>query len=179
MLEFILSLYPNFDKIYGPYQSGDGRWRIVLYKTKISKNSNSKKRTISYPKALMEIKLKRRLDKNEEVHHKDEDYTNNDEHNLEILTGTKHRKLHIKKDAFHRQIKTYCCPTCNKLFQKRLHQIRNNQESKKKKGPFCSRQCAGIYGQKQQKTFRKSGTPNQRRSRPFKKLAVRLHQMRK
>lgn len=92
MLEEILKLYPDYDSVLGPYTRPDKRMHIVLNKTK-QPHKLGKLKTISYPKALMEIKLKRRLLDNETVDHIDEDKTNNDIDNLQVLT----RRENIEK----------------------------------------------------------------------------------
>ena len=66
-------------KIYGPYTRKDGRKHIVKYK-------NGKRTTQSYPRYLMEQHLGRPLLDTEEVDHTDEDYTNDDINNLQLLT---------------------------------------------------------------------------------------------
>jgi len=44
----------------------------------------------------MEQKLGRRLRSDEEVHHKDENPTNDEEDNLELLSKAEHTRLHCK-----------------------------------------------------------------------------------
>jgi hypothetical protein len=83
-------VYHNW-KIYGPYTRDDGRKHIIA----ISPKGN--KFTVSYPKYLMELHLNRYLKNNETIDHKDEDFTNNDINNLQILTKSVHSKLDIKK----------------------------------------------------------------------------------
>lgn len=43
---------------------------------------------------VMEQHLKRRLGSNEVVHHKDEDKTNNELSNLEVMSRSEHNRLH-------------------------------------------------------------------------------------
>ena len=68
-------------KMYGPYTRKDGRQHIVLYD--FEKNI---RKTVSYPKYLLEQKLGRELLPNETCDHIDGDHTNNDLDNLQILT---------------------------------------------------------------------------------------------
>jgi hypothetical protein len=77
-------------KVYGPYKRKDGRLHVIIY------NLNTKTRkTISYPKYLMENHLDITLNKNETVDHIDEDITNNDINNFQILTRTDNIKKAI------------------------------------------------------------------------------------
>lgn len=62
---------------------------------------------------LMEKKIGRRLSRNEVVHHKNDDKTDNRLQNLELLTISAHMKLHHPKGiAFSRQARTVTCRFC-------------------------------------------------------------------
>lgn len=66
----------------------DGRIRCVLvYK-------NGVKKTISFPKLLMEKHLGRKLLPNEQVHHIDENPLNNDISNLAVICRGEHQRQH-------------------------------------------------------------------------------------
>ena len=67
------------------YTCKDGRQRVYIKDTK---------KVISYPKYLMEQKLGRPLEPNEQVHHIDENPLNNTMNNLELTTNTKHMHKH-------------------------------------------------------------------------------------
>lgn len=124
--------------IKGPYKRPDGRMYIQVI--------SPKKTTISYPKYLMEMKLGRYLEKDETVHHKDEDFTNNDYSNLEILRRDKHASIHKKYIS-----ESFICPTCGNIFILegiKLRKFYNNKRNKNINGPFCNRICAGKYGKK-------------------------------
>ena len=144
------------EKIYGPYLRKDGRQHIVIVK-------NGKKTTMSYPKYLLEQKIGRKLLEHETCDHIDNDYTNNSLDNLQVLSRSENS---LKSHAFKPSEKVYCvCPECNNSFYKELHVIKHNQMKQKKAGPFCSKKCAGRYGQKLMKTFR-NGKPNPRYNNP-------------
>lgn len=66
-------------KIYGPYTRKDGRKHIILRK-------DGKLQTISYPRYLLEKKLGRKLLPEETVDHIDENISNNDLSNLQVLS---------------------------------------------------------------------------------------------
>ena len=61
------------DENISVYQNKDNRYRAYL---------KDEKRVISYPRILMERKLGRPLDPNEQVHHINEDVTDNSDENL-------------------------------------------------------------------------------------------------
>lgn len=124
-------------KIYGPYLRKDGRQHIIaIYPDKTRK-------TISYPKYLMEIHLNRYLTEDETVDHIDRDFTNNQISNLKVLP----RREHISLDVKRYEAQSFTCPTCSKTFElsgRKLHDAIQNRK-RGKFGPFCSRSCAGKY----------------------------------
>lgn len=125
-------------KIYGPYKGKDGRLRcVVIYE-------DGKRKTVSYPRLLMENYLKRNLLPEEDVHHIDGDVLNNDICNLELINHPDHCRKHSIK--YTNDI-IVSCIYCGKEFtltpkqQRGLFNRRNE-----KAGPFCSRSCCGKYG---------------------------------
>lgn len=68
-------------KIQGPYKRKDGRKHVIYYDPVINL-----RRTVSYPRHLMMVHLDRELEYWETVDHIDEDFTNDDMDNLQILT---------------------------------------------------------------------------------------------
>jgi len=139
-------------KVYGPYTRKDGRQHVILYK-------NGKRQTVSYPKYLLEQKIGRSLLPYETCDHIDGDFTNNHLDNLQVLSrsdnSAKAMALKCAEKAY------FVCPECNMSFYKNMRDVRGNQIKQKKAGPFCSKKCAGYYGQKLNKTFR-GGKPNLR-----------------
>lgn len=121
--------------IYGPYKRPDGRYHIIAY---ISKDN---KMTVSYPKYLMEVKLQRYLDKDEEVHHIDGNIDNNSLDNFEILLEGTHKDKHSKYKGDY-----YTCAHCGDIFYMNAIQERSRAGNVKRgntKGPYCSRSCNG------------------------------------
>ncbi len=136
--EKLLELYPDYTSVLGPYTRPDGRKHIVLNNSNASKGTKGKTKTISYPKALKEIELERKLKPDETVDHHDRDFTNNDSKNLKVKT----RSVHASQDAIRVKVEQVACVQCGVFFTPSVNQ-RNNSKSA---GPFCSRHCSGLYG---------------------------------
>ncbi len=130
-------------KIYGPYTRKDGRQHIVII------YENGTRQTKSYPRYLLEQSLGRELNGDETVDHIDNNYENNNVSNLQILSRADNAKkgMSIRKA----EIAPFVCPSCNKSFLKELRYVRHNNINQGKKGPFCSKSCAGLYGSQCQK----------------------------
>jgi hypothetical protein len=134
-------------KIYGPYSAQDQRLRIVV------KFPDGIKRTVSYPKYLMEVYLNRYLTLDETIDHIDCNFLNNELSNLRILMRSEHSYLDVKR----RISETFKCLICNNEFSldgKKLNDA-TQARLKGKTGPFCSRSCAGKYGKLVQLTGQK------------------------
>ncbi len=122
-------------KVYGPYLRKDGRQHVVLI-------DGERRRTVSYPKWLMEQHLGRELDPDTEtVDHIDDDFTNNSLDNLRILT----RKKHASEDSIRVVHPSFTCPWCDTIFTRAPNQV-DHHAKQGKAGPFCTRSCAGKYG---------------------------------
>lgn len=136
----IYELLSTAKKVYGPFKRKDNRQIVVVV------NDDGSRRTISFPKFIMEQHFGRTLDPDlETVHHIDGDVNNNDISNLEIID----RKTHSAEDT--RRVKpiTFNCAWCNKEFTRSPRLIRDKAK-KGKAGPFCSRHCAGRYSRQLQ-----------------------------
>ena len=139
----LLVLYPEFTRVYGPYvqKDNDGR-RIVNLK------GAGRRRTISWPKAMMEVKLGRQLLGNEFVDHIDDDPTNDCYENFQILTPRENNIKAIIARGSQQETANFICPICSIPFTAVMSRVRHNQHSQNKAGPFCSKSCAGKYGDK-------------------------------
>jgi hypothetical protein len=122
-------------KIYGPYKRKDGRKHVcVIF-------SNGSRKTVSYPKYLMEVHLDRYLKDDETVDHIDRDFTNDAIANLRIVD----RKQHAIDDARRvTRLVSASCVWCKKEMGTIDH--RKRSKNAKRAGPFCSRECSGEYG---------------------------------
>lgn len=131
-------------KVFGPYINNCNRLFVVIV-------NNGKKTTISYPRYLMEKKLGRPLEPQEDVHHIDGNPLNNELSNLEVRYHGEHQKEHSLKMPL--QIE-YKCDWCGKKFILSKHQ-RDTLMHPRKDRPltnrhFCSRKCAGKCGRQEQ-----------------------------
>jgi hypothetical protein len=90
----ILNLYPEFNNIYGPYKRKSDDRKIVIL------SDGDKKTARQYAKVLLEVKLGRRLKNDEVVDHIDEDPTNDEITNLQLLTHSEN----AKKKSYTRKI---------------------------------------------------------------------------
>lgn len=127
-------------KIWGPYKRKDGRKIVIVVE------NNGKRRTVSYPKWLIELQLGRKLDPNlETVDHIDSDIDNNDLDNLRVVP----RKEHSADDTRRVKHVEFECAWCDKKFTRSPRLIRDKAK-KGKAGPFCSRMCAGKYSRQLQ-----------------------------
>jgi hypothetical protein len=126
-------------KVYGPYFRKDGRQHVII-------SVDGKKKTVSYPRYLIQQVIGRELTDLETVDHIDGDFTNNDLNNLQILT----RSANASK-AFddHDKRKKYIelqCTFCQKLFMRTMNCHRRALKKNKNVGFFCSRSCQGkVY----------------------------------
>ena len=125
----------------------DGRLRSVIV------NDDGSKQTISYPRLLMEKELGRKLLSDEDVHHIDNDYTNNNIENFQIIKHGEHQKQHSTK--YHDKYIT--CDYCGKefLWSAKQQKIWNSNKSRKSNNDkerhvFCSKSCSGKYGRAKQ-----------------------------
>lgn len=131
-------------KIYGPYLRKDKRLHIcIVY-------SNGKRKTVSYPKYLMEVHLNKYLNKDETVDHIDRDFNNNDISNLRVVERSQHSKDDAKRVN---RIIEVSCVWCKAYMGFINHH--NRSKNKIKAGPFCSRKCSGEYGASVQKGGKK------------------------
>lgn len=123
-------------KVHGPYKrKQDGRQIVVIVE------NNGKRRTVSYPKWIMEVQLGRKLDPNlETVDHLDSNFDNNDISNLRLVP----RNEHSADDTRRVKLVKFTCAWCDKEFERSPRLIRDKAK-KNKAGPFCSRGCAGKY----------------------------------
>lgn len=95
-----------------------------------------------YPlhRVLVENNLGRYLSKDEVVHHKDEDKSNNSIDNLQVLKRSDHSAHHSKNTE---KIQVFC-GFCGKSFTLKPHVHRLRIKRNKRKLVFCSRACGST-----------------------------------
>lgn len=121
-------------KVYGPYKhTKNGRNYVIIHKDGIKKSTQ-------YARFLIEQKLGRSLTSEETVDHIDNDFTNDDISNLQVLSLIDN----IKKSIVGIETVTFICPICNEEAIKPANYVKHNRKLGKA-GPFCSRSCAGKY----------------------------------
>lgn len=138
-------IYENLKELKGPYSQKNGRLQATLVFL------DGTRKTISYPKYLMELHLNRYLLDNKTVDHIDGNFLNNDVSNLQVLD----RKEHVILDVIRNQNVEVNCTYCNILFTiqgSKLHT--RNRKDRNSSGYFCSRSCSGKYGAEIQKRKR-------------------------
>lgn len=102
----------------------ENRRTVILFNNKNNRSS------VSYARYQLAIKLQRYLTNNEFADHIDNDKTNDDINNLQILTRKENNLKSNKGITWIDMI----CPKCNKNFKKELRQYRH-------KNHCCSRSC--------------------------------------
>lgn len=127
--------YGDDFRIFGPYYNGRYNRQIVIVVDK-----NGKRRTISYPKWIMELQLGRKLGPDDTIDHLDGDHENNDINNLKVVP----RSEHSADDTRRVKEVELECAWCGKKF-KRSPRLLREKARKGKAGPFCSRVCSGKY----------------------------------
>lgn len=137
-------IYKNINepitKVSNYHRKNDGR--VTSHYTTSDKHRTSK----SYPRIIIENQFNIKLDKNEVVHHKDEDPSNNSIDNLEIITRSEHGRLH-NPPKYHDMIVT--CDVCGCDFiwtaiqQSQYYRDLNRGKNRIK---TCSRSCQSYAG---------------------------------
>lgn len=153
--------------VYGPYQGPDGRYRVILY-------SGHQKQTMSYPKYMWWRDKGILIKDHEQIHHKDENFTNNVIENFEVRTKYDHMSLHVNPSE------TYNCQWCEKNLELSGIKLSRYKTDKKrnKNGPFCSKQCSGQYGAYIMYVIQGKQSKGGRKPYKLKNLANKLYQMR-
>ena len=123
-------------------KKGDYLYAVVPEHPKATKNGY-----VLHHRVVMENHIQRLLDKDEVVHHKDENKKNNDITNLEI----KNFITHIKEHQTHRGRETceLVCPECESDFLRPKNKTHLVKPSKLN-CTFCSPKCRGRFSREYQ-----------------------------
>lgn len=125
------------------YIGSDGRARA--YYT----DDNGVHHVRSYPRILMEEKLGRPLEPNEDIHHLDEDPLNNSIDNLVLVDKSVHCRHHAQRYFD----KMAICDVCHKEFlwtAKRQSNYYRDESIGRKRIITCSKSCSSRYGRYEQ-----------------------------
>jgi len=95
--------------------------------------------TTSYARYLMSVKLGRKLDINEQVDHIDEDKTNDDINNLQILSNYDNVQKHLDIKNKRSVMIQLTCPICKITFERSPQRV--NFKLKQGKQPTCGKYC--------------------------------------
>jgi endogenous inhibitor of DNA gyrase (YacG/DUF329 family) len=130
-------LYPGFH-VNGPYFiEAKGRWQVNVCKGAITIAMN-------LSRFKMQEHLGRILEPTEDVDHIDEDKTNDELSNLQVLDKPEHAS---KSKSVYPKLIAVVCPSCGEEFtmtnvQQAIYQRKKRTGSD---GPFCSRRCSTTY----------------------------------
>lgn len=131
-------------KVINVYECKDGRLRAYC------RDEHNKPKIKSYPRILMEESLGRPLKPYEDVHHIDEDVSNNDISNFDIINHGEHQKLHAERKYFD---KIAICDVCGKPFlwtAKRQSGYYRDIKRGNNRIVSCSKSCSSYYGRQEQ-----------------------------
>lgn len=103
-------------------------------------DSNNIRRTVSYPRYIVEQYIDEVLTEDETVDHIDGDFTNNNIENLQILS----RSDNARKSVIYAEQVTLICKSCGNSFIRRKAVEEYNRNIRECDGPFCSKRCVGI-----------------------------------
>lgn len=120
----------------GPYTRKDNRKHFVVFYSDGTRGSKS------YSKWLLEQKIGRAMESWETADHIDEDKTNDDLENLQVLSLSDNVKKHHSLNPT--EMYYFFCPCCGNGASKPLRNVKGNWK-KGKGGPYCSRSCSGKH----------------------------------
>lgn len=134
--------YPYNDYwLYKVWHRKEGRYQANL----ILKSDIKIRTTLSYARYLMSCSVGRILDKNEEVDHIDNDKSNDDITNLQILSKEENKK---KQEDYNRSLNpikiSLPCSHCGNIFEYPANNYRYHTK-RGRKSFCCSRSCSTKY----------------------------------
>lgn len=125
-------------------QHPSGRRYVVLF------NSNQDRTIVSYARYLMSVKIGSFIPDGYEVDHKDDDETNDDINNLQILTVLENQLKRQWKYTQNQTCYGFECAWCTTRFIL-TERDANMRIAKGVEMAFCSRRCAALYHHAQKK----------------------------
>lgn len=149
---FVTSDFHIYDsktcKLLNEYQSNSGHLFVSIVK--------DNKRTTAWIHRIVYETYYGEVEDGYDIHHIDEDKTNNNINNLKKITHEEHGRIHSTKYSD----KMMICPQCGKEFlwtAQKQQTFYSNQSRKRYQNsstkPFCSKSCSGKYGKQVQETL--------------------------
>lgn len=132
--EKLSMIYGYSVRILGPYTCKDGRKRVDII------SSNGKK-TAQLARVLLEIKIQRKLIKDETVDHIDGDVRNDSFDNLQVLSKLDNVRKAVKDQNREVNYLEYFCKQCNK----KVYRREKYMKLRGGKHVFCSNSCRSNY----------------------------------
>lgn len=114
--------------------NSDGRRTVTLY------NCSTDRSSTQYARYLMAVHLNRYLTAEEHVDHIDNDKTNDNLDNLQILSLKENNQKTFKQPDVN-----LVCPACKKPFTRTLTQLRGKKHLIESNSICCSRSCGGKF----------------------------------
>ncbi len=133
-------------RVYGPYTASSGRLFVTL------KYTDGSRRSQFYSRFLWERRHGRKIPPGLQVDHVDEDPTNEQVGNYQLLTGPENIAKHVAMKGKSAEVVHLACSECGQPFES-LARRERRRVKQGKAGPFCSKQCAGRANQRFQKAF--------------------------
>lgn len=128
-----------FDRAY--LVKSQGRNTVCLYNSK-----TQVRKSISYARYLMSVKLGRFLNADEHVDHINNLKNDDRIDNLQILSQKENNKKYCENFIRKMWVK-YKCPVCNSIFNR--ERCKSHLVIKTKKSMTCSRKCGGMISHSQ------------------------------
>ena len=119
----------------GPYAKDNGREFVIVHNYVYTK-------TITYPRYLWMVHHKQLIPDGYEVDHVDDDPTNNEISNLQLLTPEDNNRKRDKRMGYSSDGYTFNCPVCGTERTIKRWIYNQNQVVKKSPGPYCSKSCS-------------------------------------
>ena len=128
-------------RVYGPYLRKDGRKHVILI------YATGRRRTVSYPRWVLEQQGGAVIPVGIDVHHKNDDHINDSLENLELKSHVEHCREH---STYPSTMISIICVLCKKVALKKAKDVRWNQCSNDRVGPFCGKSCSGKWSRIEQ-----------------------------
>ncbi len=113
----------------------EGRKTVILY------NSHTDRSSTQYARYLLAVRIERYLTSDEEADHRDDDFTNDDINNLQILSKEGNQNKKYNRMTATRDVP---CANCGNVFTYALSEIKDRQR-RGVEDICCSRSCATKY----------------------------------